>query len=98
MMRAVYAWGGWGAGAGAARAAGRGGAGGGSGSGSGVAGLIIGARHAKRLSVPCACPARIALRAGKPIRHEPVKAHMLFGGFTGKATVNLCRDTYHEPS
>ena len=41
---------------------------------------------------------RPRLRASKPIRHEPVKAHMLFGSFTDKATVNLCRDTHHEPA
>jgi hypothetical protein len=28
----------------------------------------------------------------------PVEAHMLFGGFADKATVNLCRDTHHEPA
>jgi len=36
--------------------------------------------------------------ASKPIRHKPVEAHMLFGSFADKATVNLCRDTHHEPA
>ncbi len=38
------------------------------------------------------------LGASKPIRHKPVEAHMLFGSFADKATVNLCRDTHHEPA
>jgi hypothetical protein len=38
------------------------------------------------------------LGASKPIRHKPVEAHMLFGSFANKATVNLCRDTHHEPA
>ena len=39
-----------------------------------------------------------ALGASKPIRHKPVEAHMLFGSFADQATVNLCRDTHHEPA
>ena len=38
------------------------------------------------------------LGASKPIGHKPVETHMLFGSFTGKAAVNLCRDTHHELS
>jgi len=38
------------------------------------------------------------LGASKPIRHKPVEAYMLFGSFADKATVNLCRDTHHEPA
>ncbi len=41
---------------------------------------------------------RPRLRSSEPVRHEPVEAHVLFGGFAGKAPVNLCRDTYHEPA
>ena len=36
--------------------------------------------------------------AGKPIRHKPVEAHVLFGSFADKATVDLCRDPHHEPA
>ena len=28
----------------------------------------------------------------------PVEAHMLFGGFEDKTTVNLCWHTHHEPA
>ena len=38
------------------------------------------------------------LRASKSIRHEPVKAYVLFGSFADKAAVDLCRDTHHEPA
>jgi uncharacterized protein len=34
----------------------------------------------------------------KPVRHEPVEAHVLFGSFADKATVDLCRDAHHEPA
>ena len=48
------------------------------------------------------CPTRAQrirrLRASKPIRYKPVEAHMLFGCFADKATVDLCRDTHHEPA
>jgi hypothetical protein len=36
------------------------------------------------------------LGAGKSIRHKPVEAHMLFGGFVGKATVDLGRNAHYE--
>jgi hypothetical protein len=30
------------------------------------------------------------------IRYEPVEAHTLFGGFEGKAAVNLWRDAHYK--
>ena len=41
---------------------------------------------------------RRRLGAGEPIRHEPVEAHVLFGGFSDKSTVNLCGDPHHKPA
>jgi hypothetical protein len=38
------------------------------------------------------------LGAAQPIRHQSVETHMLSGSFAGKATVNVCGDTHHEPA